>query len=78
KKTFIQESLTWNVTFTSVNDAPRTNVGELPLVVTIPEDSVRTFSLGAKVYDVDRDDTMTANFDSPEHISIEMDPETFE
>jgi hypothetical protein len=74
---YIQAHLDWTLEFTPVNDAPRTRVSEPPLVFTMPEDSIRTLDLGPKVYDVDAGDEMTVSFDGPEHLSVEMDPDTF-
>jgi hypothetical protein len=75
---YIQAWLEWTIDFTSVNDAPRTSVAQLPLVYTMPEDSIRMLDLGSKVYDVDAGDTITVDYDAPEHMSIDMDDETMD
>ncbi len=66
----VGRSLTWNITFTPVNDAPRTRVAEPPLVFVLPEDSVRTLDLGAYVKDVDDGDAITMSAGSPEHLDL--------
>ena len=73
-----QFPLEWEIDFIPVNDAPRTHVEELPLVFTLPEDSIRTLDLGSKVFDVDQGDQLKVSFDAPEHMSIEMDADTLE
>jgi hypothetical protein len=75
---YIQASLEWHIDFTAVNDAPRTRVAEPPLVFTMPEDSIRILDLGTRVYDVDGGDSLTVTYVAPEHISIEMTPDTME
>ncbi len=68
--------LTWNITFTPVNDAPRSYVAEPPYTYTMPEDSIRQFDLNLIVHDVDRGDALSVDFEPPEGLSIEVDPET--
>lgn len=75
---YLSTSLLWEIEFTPVNDAPRTRVTEPPLVVTIPEDSIRTFDLGARVYDVDEGDSITVEVGPTGHITIDLDPDTLE
>jgi hypothetical protein len=71
-----QRTIMWDIEFTPVNDAPRSRIVEPPLVVTFPEDTLRTLDLGTKVYDVDEGDGLTVTFETPEHITIDLDPET--
>jgi hypothetical protein len=73
----LPESLYWEITFTSMNDAPRTDIKELPLVFTLPEDSIRMLDLGSKVFDVDQDDVLTVSYDAPEHLDLEMEADTW-
>ncbi len=75
---YLTANLDWSIEFTAVNDAPRTTVADPPLVFVMPEDSIRVLDLGSKVYDVDEGDTLTASFGGTGHLSLEMDPETFQ
>jgi len=73
---YLQVPLIWTIEFTGVNDAPRTNIAEPPLVFHMPEDSIRMLDLGSQVYDVDQGDSVSVSFEPPLHISIEMDQDT--
>jgi hypothetical protein len=75
---YIQASQDWTIDFTAVNDAPRTRVAEPPLVFTMPEDSIRILDLSTRVYDVDAGDSLSMSYQAPEHLSIEVEPDTWE
>jgi len=71
-----QTTTTWNITFTPVNDAPRSKVTDPPAKFAMPEDSVRNINLNQLVLEVDKGDALTTTFDQSEGISIDVDPDT--
>ncbi|NOQ53133.1 MAG: hypothetical protein GQ558_00855 [Thermoplasmata archaeon] len=73
---YLQTSLTWNITFTPVNDAPISMVTDPPVTFAIPEDTVRNINLNQLVMDVDEGDALSTTFDLPEGLSIDVDPDT--
>jgi hypothetical protein len=75
-KNYRQASLTWNITFTPVNDAPRSLVTDPPASFTIPEDTIHNINLNQLVMDVDEGDALSTTFDPPEGLSIDVDPDT--
>jgi hypothetical protein len=76
-KKFLQSSLTWNITFTSVNDPPRAMYDtSSPYIYTMPEDAYRLFDLNTLVTDVDRDDEINITWETVENLEIGYDPET--
>jgi hypothetical protein len=74
---YLQTSLTWNITFVSVNDPPTFlgTPGE-PYLYTLPEDSVRQFDFKTIVRDVDRNDVINITYSGSEHLDITIDPDT--
>ncbi len=76
---FLTTSLTWNITFTSVNDPPYPK-GWDPLVAPyeyyMPEDSLRQIDFKNIVYDVDTGDKVELVVPTSEDISIVLDPVT--
>jgi len=73
----VSRSLTWNITFTPVNDAPRSKVANPPLVFVLPEDSVRTLDMKAYVHDVDDGDAITMAVGSPENLDLATEEGSF-
>ena len=75
-KKLLQTPLTWNVTFTSVNDAPRPKYdASEPYVYTMPEDAYRLFDLHNLVTDVDRDDEINITWETQDDLVISVNPE---
>jgi len=74
---YLQSSLTWNVTFTSVNDPPRAKYDtSTPYEYTMPEDAYRLFDLNLLVSDVDRDDEVNITWVPNDNLVISVNPET--
>ncbi len=73
---YLQVSTLWTITFTPVNDAPESTVAEPPLIIAMPEDSLRQIDLDQLVHDVDEGDVLTVTFDTPEGLFIDVDPDT--
>ena len=73
---YLQSSLTWNITFTSINDAPKAKYDTSePYVYTMPEDAYRLFDLNTLVTDVDRDDEVNITWEDNPNIQISLDAE---
>jgi len=76
-KKFLQSSLTWNVTFTALNDPPRPKYDNSePFIYTLPEDSIRVFDFNTLVMDVDKNDEINITFGTSENVHVDMNPET--
>jgi hypothetical protein len=75
---FLQTSLTWNITFTKVNDPPYLvfDPSEGPYMYTMPEDSLRQFDFKLLTYDVDNNDEINITFPEPDNLEIVIDPST--
>ncbi len=73
---YLQTSLTWNITFTSVNDPPRAKYDtSSPYEYTMPEDAYRLLDLSMLVTDVDRDDEVNITWVDNENLEISIDEE---
>ncbi len=74
---YLQSSLTWNITFTSVNDAPKAKYDTSePFVYTMPEDAYRLFDLNTLVIDVDRNDEVNITYVPNPNLEVSIDPES--
>lgn len=74
---YLQSSLTWNITFTSLNDPPKLKFDPSePYVYTMPEDAYRVLDLNMLVEDVDKDDHVNITWAPNPNIDISIDEET--
>ena len=76
-KKYLQSSLTWNVTFTAMNDPPRPLYdNSMPYIYTLPEDSIRVFDFKNLVMDVDPNDEVNITFGASDNVYVTMNSET--
>lgn len=76
-RSYLQNSLTWNITFTSVNDAPKAKYDTAePYVFKMPEDAYRLLDFDLIVSDVDKGDSFNITFTPSDKVEISYDPGT--
>jgi hypothetical protein len=74
---YLQSSLTWNVTFTSVNDPPRAKYDTSePYEFRMPEDAYRLFDLNMLVTDVDKNDEVNISWEPNDDVEIGLEADT--
>jgi hypothetical protein len=74
---YLANSLTWNITFLSVNDPPKPKYDTSePYIYTMPEDSIRQFDFKTLVRDVDKQDEVNITWPESAVIDISIDPDT--
>ena len=76
-KKYLQSSLIWNITFTSVNDAPRATYDTAdPYEYAMPEDAYRLMDLKLLVTDVDRDDQINITWVPNDNLIVSIQEES--